>query len=62
METEKKIINKELRKKYNETFINKHKGEKTECKECGYKYSIFNKSYHKKSKIHLNIIELKKQL
>lgn len=50
--------------KYYETFKNKHADDlkiKFKCEICNGSYSYYNKSSHKKSKKHLNAIEIIKR-
>ena len=56
-EVNKFKVPKELRDSYNKTFYIKHKGEKVVCPQCKYAYSIFNKSHHIKSKLHLQVLQ-----
>lgn len=53
-------IPKELQHKYNQSYYTSHKGEKVTCPQCKYQYSIFNKSHHLKSKLHLQVLEFLK--
>jgi hypothetical protein len=48
-------------KKNMDAYVQKHRGEKIICIECGKVYSIFNKSHHKKSVYHNKITEYLKQ-
>ena len=56
------VISPELRKKYNDAFTLKHKLDRFECEVCLTSHSIFNKSYHYRSKKHNLAINLRKTL
>jgi hypothetical protein len=51
----------EKRKQYNKVFYEKNKDTdiKRTCEFCGGRYTIFNKSHHKKSKKHIKSIPIK---
>jgi hypothetical protein len=53
-------VSVETRKKYNDLFAEKHKGETFDCEVCLTTHSIFNKSYHKRSKKHQMAINIRK--
>lgn len=54
------IVSPETRKKYNSKFAETHKGETFTCDICLTTHSIFNKSYHKRSKKHQMAINIRK--
>lgn len=61
MNSEESIKVKSKNYDYMRLYVEKHKGEKKKCDDCGKYYSIFNKSHHIKSKYHNETIEMLKK-